>query len=105
MVSTLLWAVLKGGDTLQVIAASLPDISGEISAVRFNPGRPQQPTGCFSNSIYNIDGETLNLPNVSASNNSASSIIAFKASDGNNIYGASDIVQPPALALIPQLKF
>lgn len=90
---------------MNVLTAGLPDISGEISAVRFNPGTPQQPTGCFSNSIYNIDGETLNLPNVSASNNSASSIIAFKASDGNNIYGASDTVQPPALALIPQLKF
>lgn len=29
----------------------------------------------------------------------------FKASDGSPVYGNSDTVQPPALQLIPQIKY
>ena len=31
--------------------------------------------------------------------------INFKASDSNNIYGAATTIQPPTMALIPQIKF
>ena len=31
--------------------------------------------------------------------------IHFNAANSNNIYGASNTVQPPALCLIPQIRF
>ena len=31
--------------------------------------------------------------------------VTFNASQSNNIYGSSTTVQPPALQLIPQIKF
>lgn len=31
--------------------------------------------------------------------------ISFKASRSNNIFGNADTVQPPAIVLIPQIKF
>lgn len=34
-----------------------------------------------------------------------SSVIVFNATDANAIYGSSDTVQPPAISLIPQLRY
>ena len=96
---------MQGGDTVKIHNAGLPEIKGAISAVRFNPGEVQTPTGCFADSKYNTVGQTLSLPNVSGSNNAASCIIAFNASDSEPIYGNAKTVQPPALSLIPQIRY
>ena len=47
-------------------------------------------------SDYNIDGQTTWY---------GATILNFDASRSNPIYGASVSVQPPSIALIPQIKF
>ena len=62
-----------------------------------------------SSSAFEINLEAG--PSVSAaitgtpSRNFNADIIRFNASNVNSIYGSSETIQPPALALIPQIKF
>ena len=42
---------------------------------------------------------------VATAQGNLSSIIIFNATDANAIYGSSDTVQPPAISLIPQLRY
>lgn len=75
---------------MQDIPAGLPNIYGKFSTGAENKG--QTATGAFSvvsNSEHrNTDGEWNNQR-----------LITFDASKYNPIYGASDTVQPPSIAL------
>ena len=85
---------MKGGDLLSVLAAGLPNITGKSE-------------GCYRVNEYS-DGAFYYVreSNSSLSGNTLlMQIFGFDASRSNAIYGSSDTVQPPALSLIPQLKF
>ena len=86
--------VIQGGDTTDVLVAGLPNIEGTSVA---NDGAWYE-SGAFFRS------QTKGMTNCDAHNGSRN-IISFDASLSNEIYGNSDTVQPPALSLLPQIKF
>lgn len=83
---------IEGSDNSSVIAAGLPNITGSFGNIYY-----QNATGAFTHGTSGQYGHADAMY--------ADSIIQFSASNSNAIYGASTTVQPPALALIPQIKF
>lgn len=87
--------VLEGGDVPAVLNAGLPNITGNISFTGNSAAGGA--SGCFASAGYNQfwasgdrhDGIGINMD----------------ASRSNSIYGASHTVQPPAIVLIPQIKY
>lgn len=84
-----------------VLVTGLPDISGKI----YNT----ESVGAFfcSGSVESDGAFSVTTPSNStgASGSNTGVNIAFSASRCSAIYGASDTVQPPALSLLPQIKF
>lgn len=85
-----------GGDNIKAIAAGLPNIKGSTPFVP-----------CFS---YTVSGAFTFIARQAADAGSGSGWsdhgnTDFDASKSNAIYGNSDTVQPPAFALIPQIKY
>ena len=82
---------------MQNITSALPDISGSF----FLPGGSQgnfNPQGAFSAKSVSYNGSVANT-------GAPTGTINFNASASNKIYGNSDIVQPPALSLLMQIKY
>lgn len=80
-------------------SAGLPNIEGSMSLDRSDRGGVGYFTGCFKyNGLSANDGS-------SQDNSNKSSIIGFNASNSNSIYGNSSTVQPPALTLLPCIKY
>ena len=88
---------LKGGDKASKIEAGLPNIIGFITNINTNTYGTPSASGAFyftdkAKGSYGYgDEQKLTLH--------------FDASRANPIYGARDTVQPPAISLIPQIKF
>ena len=86
--------VIQGGDLLSVLAAGLPNITGKSEGCyRVN----EYSDGAFyyvRESNSSLSGDTLLMQ-----------IFGFDASRSNPIYGASTTVQPPALQLMPQIRY
>lgn len=85
---------IEGGDTASVKSAGLPDIQGSIVASR------AYAKGAFINTSPTVNsglGYDTSYKDMNTND--------FKASRYNSIYGASDTVQPPAIVLIPQIKY
>ena len=91
--------VIQGGDTAGKKEPGLPDISGQFSRTVNNQFAPTIRNGCFK-SIVLGDNSTGNV-----STGKYPSGVEFKASYDNPIYGNSETVQPPAITLLPQIKF
>ena len=90
--------VIQGGDTAMVLASALPNITGYQHSSRWNIDA----TSDANSALYKTTGSAgFYAGNANTSNN----ILRFDASRSNPIYGRSDKVQPPALQLIPQIKF
>lgn len=94
--------VIQGGDSTALLLPALPDISGTLiipgGTTSLANGLPK--SGAFnqsysSGSVFSAFGAS-GLGDVS---------IVFAASDSNTIYGSSDTVQPPALVLLPQIRY
>jgi microcystin-dependent protein len=85
-----------------VLDAGLPSLTGRATFIQTD-GQDQSgypDLGCFSWSVYNHSWKT------SAINEGPSKRdLLFDASRSNNIYGASDTVQPPALCLLPCIRY
>ena len=80
----------------------MPDITGRIgdtsqSAVGFYSG--PKLSGAFYDSFTIASGFGLNAGEATLSG------CYFAASKSNTIYGSNRTVQPPAITLIPQIKF
>lgn len=83
-----------GGDSVNVLNAGLPNITGKLNAIK-----------SFEDSPYSGLFECLsNLGGVQTGGYQAGKV-SFDASRSNSIYGASTTVQPPAFSLMPQIKF
>ena len=93
---------MKGGDLINVLAAGVPNIIGEINCdFRIN-GRvgTDFATGVF---LPTETGEGFVVNSGSVLNNTI--LIKFNANKNNAVYGASSTVQPSAISLISQIKF
>lgn len=89
--------VIQGGDTVLVKAAGLPNITG--TANWNQNGKDYNFSGAFKSSTY------MSGANVGTGNSTGVWQLSFNAANSNSIYGSSNTVQPPALSLIPQIKF
>lgn len=87
----------KGGDTLQVLPAGLPDIQGTFWD--YGMSDKENLTGAFTESDY------AEARGGHQTTSFKSKGILLQASLYNSIYGASDTVTPPSLSLIPQIKY
>ena len=95
---------IQGGDNIGIKQAGLPNIAGS-AAPQLNAGFIEingtpNTWGCFAagNTLYNH--YCAYTPKVSGGKD-----LLFNASSSNAIYGASNTVQPPAIQLIPQLRY
>lgn len=88
--------VLQGGDSPAVLAAGLPNITGQYYAV---VGGRITVNGAFTGSWTDSSGQTSGGGGYNRVH------LVVDASKSNAIYGASNTVQPPAIVLIPQIKY
>ena len=84
---------------MKVIAAGLPNIRGSVS-INANANEPGLPGS--EGALYKNYYSTLDAPEGDGAKDTE---IGINASRYNAIYGASDTVQPPAIALIPQIRY
>lgn len=90
--------VLQGGETVKSVEAGLPNITGDVT------GTDDNLAGYTTSACY-ISQRGLNINWDSATGYYGGVRIAFDASKSNAIYGRSETVQPPALAMIAQIKY
>ena len=82
-----------------VLAPGVPDITGGLRALYYTIDE-----GTYFGAIRSLDpgditiGKTAGGPLIDCS-------VDFSASYSNAIYGASTTVQPPALSLLPQIRY
>ena len=94
--------VIQGGDSTGRLNAGLPNISGQIWNIAYQDAYKSSGSsnGAFSKRTAN-EGTSF----IGTTEQYTADGFVFDASDSNAIYGASTTVQPPALQLIPQIKF
>lgn len=90
--------VLQGGDSPAVLEAGLPNIMGTLKGLAYRNNYFGVGTGVFSTSRSG-GSSALTLDGT------GNDLIKFNATNSNSIYGASNTVQPPAIVLIPQIKY
>ena len=82
-----------------VIDAGLPDLTGTLEPIATNR----------ATNIFTKTGVFINSTHVDWSGGSGNGTqrvtVQFKASSSNPIYGSSDTVQPPALCLLPCIRY
>ena len=88
---------LKGGDNSNVLQAGLPNITGSFRADQNHIG------DICNNAFSRTTGNGYTHMESMVSN--ATYFIEFHASNSNAIYGGNTTVQPPALQLIPQIRY
>ena len=89
---------MLGGDSVSTIAPGLPNIIGTVGDL------VNQSSGNAQGAFYASYG-THDLAAGSSGNTEKAGTTKFEAALSNVIYGNSDTVQPPAFALIPQIKY
>ena len=84
-----------------VLAAGMPNILGQLNFSR-RLGDSITSSGALSHSSYSTSTYALSWGKEQGM---AGSKIYLDASASNKIFGSSTTVQPPALVLIPQIKY
>ena len=87
--------VIQGGDTVAILSAGLPNLSGQIRGVYY--AGQDNANGVFT---WATNAWSAVVPNIESAG-----AISLNASNYNAIYGRSNTVQPPAIVLIPQVKY
>lgn len=89
--------IIQGGDITSVLEPGVPDIAGAFTIRRAGFSYSSGAFYEFSNG---------NSGWGSGSNDTQTTgEIKFSAKESNSVYGNADTVQPPAIVLIPQIKF
>ena len=86
--------VLQGGESVKSVKAGLPNIDVKIRTERVDKASGKGEVSVFVDS-----------PSTGRGGTGGRSFITCNASKYNPIYGASETVQPPAIALIAQIKY
>ena len=90
--------VLQGGETVKSVEAGLPNITGTVNHAASDLHNSMTCSGAFS--------KESNSPAYYQSGSQGNTQkITIDAARSNPIYGASATVQPPAIALIAQIKY
>lgn len=90
---------IEGGDAVGHKAAGLPNITGSFYNEKSGTGGGGHGDGAF----YIIGNAPVSANTANRGSNTSN--FGFDASRSNSIYGASTTVQPPAIMLIPQIKY
>lgn len=94
--------VIQGGDTTKTITAGLPNITGSFQGTQNDEGAgANQFSGAFYAGAFSTSYKYAAISSASNANTKKQ----FDASKSNIIYGKSSTVQPPAMVLIPQIKY
>ena len=98
---------IVGGDTPSKIEAGLPNITGIFFDLITNvSGKMGNGTGCFNTLPESVESGISTINSNAFTNTGATKDgISLDASRSSSIYGASTTVQPPAIILIPQIKY
>lgn len=91
--------VMQGGNSVESVEAGVPNIKGVIGAAFY--------VSSWTDVISTVDIWTSSVsPDTLANNNSAYGKLTFDASRASSVYSDSvTTVQPPAITLIPQIKY
>lgn len=92
--------VIQGGDSTAVLQAGLPNITGNTNTLHVQPLGPQW----NGNGALGLQRDEI-AKGVNDGAVNVATKITFNAGLSNAIYGASNTVQPPALVLLPQIKY
>lgn len=96
--------VLQGtSDKVKSVEAGAPNVTGRIETLGWSGFRTQYSaftTSAESATLFDPIGTSTPNPSGWGSNYNDMSL-----ANGNSIYGASDIIQPPALTLFAQIKY
>ena len=93
--------VIQGGDITAVLSAGLPNIIGNILEITGTKNAVNESNGAFKTTrapVIGLKASDIGLYAYQRNEN-------FDASRSNAIYGASTTVQPPAIVLIPQIRY
>ena len=89
---------MQGGDYVSVKEAGLPNIVGTLhSPSYYNTPQP------LTSGAFRDAHATIGIG--AAISGEVPWIYTFNAANSSPIYGNSDTIQPPAIALIPQIKY
>lgn len=94
---------IEGSDSPKIINAGLPNITGRVNFWSQAWSGTQiwyNQTGAFFNA-----GNNGNNGGLGSSTSNSVPALGFDASRSNGLYGDSNTVQPPTIALIPQIKY
>ena len=99
--------VLQGGDAVKSIEAGLPNITGNTSDTggTWIQCDAQAKIGQGNGALNYKSVDSVNKYLASSNLGGAYVVIGFDASKSNSIYGNNTTVQPPALQMIPQIKY
>lgn len=90
--------VVQGGEDVTALAAGLPNITGAAK----NLAVPHTAVQDFSGALYQSSSGASTQGSGGCGNTIT---VALDASRSSKVYGASDTVQPPAITLIPQIRY
>lgn len=93
---------IEGGDTPAKIEAGLPNIEGSFGCT-VGSNHTKYTSGAFSGVL--INNNTSDAPGYSDIKDNILYGFSIDASKSSAIYGKSSTVQPPAITLIPQIKY
>lgn len=92
--------VIQGGDSTAILSPSLPNITGEATGYYAHDSGISASGALSESANYRATNPLTDQSNTLESGN-----VKLDASKANAIYGASDTVQPPAIVLIPQIRY
>ena len=92
--------VIQGGDSTAILSPSLPNITGEATGYYAHDSGISASGALSESANYRATNPLTDQSNTLESGN-----VKLDASKSNAIYGASDTVQPPAIVLIPQIRY
>lgn len=88
----------------KTIASGLPNITGDFFAEDSNSLFWTGTKG--ANGAFNLLGTSMNVANPPIVSNIATTYaVQFNAKNSNVQYGASDVVQPPSISLMPIIRY
>ena len=98
---------MQGGDTPRILAAGLPNIESSFSWMVFQKAGTanSMPTPWKLEDVPELQKKYPAFTEGGQGVFSGGYWIKFNANQSNKIFGSSSTVQPPAIALLPQIRF